>query len=86
MTSHFFLQADDDRPMHAPSSQGSSFSVREREIIQGISQDKSAKMIAEDLQLSVFTVQDHIKNIKQKMDVHTPGGIVASAFRIGLID
>ena len=62
-----------------------SFSAREREIIQGLSDDLSVKMIARTLCISAFTVQDHIKNIKQKMQVHTPGGIVAYAFRVGLI-
>jgi DNA-binding NarL/FixJ family response regulator len=43
-------------------------------------------MIAGHLNLSVYTVQEHIKNIKSKMDVHTSGGIVAQAFRDQIID
>jgi DNA-binding NarL/FixJ family response regulator len=63
-----------------------NFSPREREVIQGLSNDQNVKMIASELHISTYTVQDHIKNIKAKMDVHTPGGIVAQAFREGLID
>ncbi|MCB0525710.1 MAG: response regulator transcription factor [Saprospiraceae bacterium] len=59
---------------------------RERDVIQCISHDQNVKMIANTLSISVFTVQDHIKHIKCKMDMHTPGGIVAKAFREGLIE
>jgi DNA-binding NarL/FixJ family response regulator len=61
-------------------------SPRECEIIQGLSNDQNVKMIASQLQISPFTVQDHIKHIKSKMQVHTPGGIVAQAFREGWIE
>ncbi len=61
-------------------------SPRECEIIQGLSNDQNVKMIASKLKISPFTVQDHIKHIKSKMQVHTPGGIVAQAFREGLIE
>ena len=69
---------------HLPSEK--SLTLREREIIQRMSQDQNVKKIASSLNISAFTVQDHIKNIKSKMDRHTPGGIVAKAFREGLID
>lgn len=62
-----------------------SFTLRERQIIGGLSNDLTVKLIADNLQISAFTVQEHIKNIKVKMAVHTPGGIVAQAFRIGLV-
>ncbi|MBC7777239.1 MAG: response regulator transcription factor [Phycisphaerae bacterium] len=60
-------------------------SPRECEIIQGLSNDQNVKMIASKLHISPFTVQDHIKHIKCKMQVHTPGGIVAQALREGWI-
>jgi DNA-binding NarL/FixJ family response regulator len=63
-----------------------SYTSRELEIIMGLSHDLNAKMIAGHLNLSVYTVQEHIKNIKSKMDVHTSGGIVAQAFRDQIID
>lgn len=73
-------------PAQSKFPTNSDFTLREREIIQGISADMNAKMIALSLDISVFTVQDHIKNIKRKMAVHTSGGIVAHAFRLGLIE
>ncbi|MBK6997599.1 MAG: helix-turn-helix transcriptional regulator [Lewinellaceae bacterium] len=63
-----------------------SLTLREREIIQWMSHDQNVKKIARSLNISAFTVQDHIKNIKCKMDMHTPGGIVAKAIREGLIE
>jgi DNA-binding NarL/FixJ family response regulator len=63
-----------------------ALTLREREIIQLMSHDQNVKMIASTLSISAFTVQDHIKNIKNKMDMHTSGGIIAKAFREGLIE
>lgn len=65
---------------------GIDLSLRELDIIRCMSLDQNVKMIASALELSVFTIQDHIKHIKTKMGVHTSGGMVAKAFRSGLIN
>lgn len=62
-----------------------NLTLREREIIHWMSLDHNVKKIARSLNISAFTVQDHIKNIKYKLDLHTQGGIVAKALREGLI-
>lgn len=46
-------------------------SKREKEIVNLISQGKSDKEIAEELNISFQTVQTHNKNIFKKMDVHS---------------
>ena len=46
-------------------------SRREKEIVNLISQGKSDKEIAEELNISFQTVQTHNKNIFKKMDVHS---------------
>lgn len=68
-----------------PSSE-TSLTPREREVVQWMSCDQNVKNIALLLNISAFTVQGHIKNIKHKMDVRTSGGIVAKAIREGLIE
>ncbi len=80
-----FLKANLPKDLPDSSSE-KSLTLREREIIQWMSHDHNVKNIARSLNISAFTVQDHIKNIKYKMDMHTPGGIVAKAFREGLIE
>lgn len=62
-----------------------SITPRERQIIAGLAADLSAKMIAVQLDLSCHTVQQHIKNIKQKFGLCTSAGIVAMALREGII-
>lgn len=77
---------DDHLPnLLAPALPSQSFTLRERDIIQGLCNDLTAKMIADALGISVFTVQVHIKKIKRKLKVHTSGGIVARAFRSGIV-
>lgn len=58
---------------------------REQEIVEQLSRDASVKMIANELNISEYTVNDHIKNIKRKTKVHTAAGIVGEAFRQGLL-
>jgi len=83
---HALNQINENAIAVAQGYSSDEFSMREIEIITALSYDCNVKMIAQDLNLSAFTVQDHIKNIKQKMDVHTSGGVVAQALRSGLIE
>ncbi len=58
---------------------------REKQVVDHLSRDASVKMIASSLKISEYTVNDHIKNIKDKFDVHTAAGIVGNSMRRGLI-
>lgn len=79
-----FVVANISKELPNTSSE-KNLTIREREMIQRMSYDQNVKKIATSLNISAFTVQDHIKNIKYKMEMHTPGGIVAKALREGLI-
>jgi DNA-binding NarL/FixJ family response regulator len=59
---------------------------REIEILQLICREMSNQQIAEQLFLSVGTVDTHRKNIIQKLGVNNTVGLVRYAFRQGLID
>lgn len=50
---------------------------RELEIVKFISQGLSNKEIADKLNITENTVKDHIKNIMEKMDVHSRAEIIA---------
>lgn len=52
-------------------SEASPLTKRETEILELISVGKSRKKIAEELFIDLETVKSHIKNIYQKLDVHS---------------
>ncbi|MEY3243202.1 MAG: Bacterial regulatory protein luxR family [Bacteroidota bacterium] len=62
-----------------------NLSGKEIIILKALSDDLSVKMIAHNLLLSEFTVQDYIKRIKYKLGARTASGIVAQAIRKGMI-
>ena len=59
---------------------------RERQILQLIAEGKSNKECAQQLDLSVKTVQFHRSNLMKKLDLHETAGLVRHAIRIGLIE
>lgn len=58
---------------------------REREILTGLSDGDSYGSIADTLFISVDTVRYHIRNIYQKLQVHSQSAAVSRAIRKGLI-
>ena len=54
---------------------------RQLQILRLASYDKQPKEIAEHMQISVNTVNHHLKRIYRKLGVHTLAGAVAKAFR-----
>ncbi|MCX6207452.1 MAG: response regulator transcription factor [Bacteroidetes bacterium] len=49
---------------------------REREIIQHIKNGMTNQEMAQNLHLSVYTVETHRKNIMQKLKLNSPGGLM----------
>jgi len=58
---------------------------RERDILRRIATGRSTKRVARDLGLSYYTVDTHLKNLFQKLQVHTRHGMVAKASQEKLI-
>jgi DNA-binding NarL/FixJ family response regulator len=58
---------------------------REKDILQRIAKGRSTLKVAYDLNLSYYTVDTHLKNIFQKLHVHTRHGLVAKASQERLI-
>jgi DNA-binding CsgD family transcriptional regulator len=52
---------------------------REMEVLEKIGQGKTSRQIAETLNLSVFTVNNHRKHICKKMGLHSTAQLVAFA-------
>lgn len=58
-----------------------NLSAREKEILKCLVEGMSYKMIAEACIISLETVRGHIKNIYEKLHVHSKGEAVAKAIR-----
>jgi len=63
------------------AAKGSELTIREKELLALLSKGNSYKMIARDMDISVHTVQQHIKHIYSKMHVHNMGEAVAKAIQ-----
>jgi DNA-binding NarL/FixJ family response regulator len=62
-----------------PPEQG--LSQREKETLEFLVQGLTTKEIADRLQLSIHTVDTHLRNIYRKLHVHSRAGAVAKAFQ-----
>lgn len=62
----------------------SPLSLREREVLQLISEGKSTKTIAESLSISEKTVEVHRRNIMDKLNLHSIAELTKYAIRQGI--
>jgi DNA-binding NarL/FixJ family response regulator len=59
--------------------------AREREILHLLAEGKSNKEIAVLLNLSLFTVETHRRNLQDKLNVHSLAELILYAVRKGVI-
>ncbi len=59
--------------------------TREKEILEGMVDGLVLKEIAARLNVSYFTVDTHVRNVYEKLHVHSRGGAVAKALRERLV-
>jgi DNA-binding NarL/FixJ family response regulator len=62
-----------------------NLSPKENEVLKWLTQGHSYKMIADELGISYFTVNNHVKKIYEKLQVHSLGEAVALAHKEKLI-
>lgn len=75
----------DDYLHRDPESDGSgTLSVREREVLQLIAEGKSTRQIADELNVSVKTVESHRAQVMKKLNLHSLADLVKYAVREGL--
>ena len=67
------------------TSQGVSLTKREVEVLGLVAKELTNQQIADQLFISVRTVETHRINITQKLGVHNTAGLVKEAYRRGLI-
>ncbi len=73
------------KPAAAKPDSPSNLTTREKEILQLIAQGMTNELIAAKLFISVQTVRNHIKNIYDKLQVHSRAQVVVKAFKDKLI-
>lgn len=73
------------KPETVKSGSPSILTAREKEILQLITQGMTNELIAAKLFISVQTVRNHIKNIYDKLQVHSRAQVVVKAFKDKLI-
>lgn len=73
------------KPEAAKSGSPSNLTPREKEILLLITQGMTNELIAAKLFISVQTVRNHIKNIYDKLQVHSRAQVVVKAFKDKLI-
>lgn len=69
-----------------PLGSADQLSPRERTILAGIASGKSSKEIAGELGLSLFTVNNHRRRIKNKTGLHGTPELTLHALNLGLIE
>ncbi len=62
-----------------------NLSPKENEVLKLLARGLSYKMIADELGISYFTVNNHVKKIYEKLQVHSLGEAVAIAYKEKLI-
>lgn len=59
---------------------------RQQEVLHLITTEQTTAQIAEQLGISVSTVETHRRNLFRKADVRSVVGLVKAAIRLGVID
>jgi len=68
-----------------PNSVENDLSGRESEIVKCLSEGQSRKQVASGLGVSIHTVNTHIRNIYEKLQVHNVSGAIQKASEMGVI-
>jgi DNA-binding NarL/FixJ family response regulator len=69
----------------SPKGSQQILTPREREILSGLVEGNSFKVIADSLFISIETVRFHFRNIYKKLHVHSQSEAVAKAIKEGLV-
>jgi two-component system, NarL family, response regulator NreC len=72
------------RPSKSGQVDHAGLTERQREVLQSLSEGKNTKQIASDLGISIKTVETHILNIKEKLDIDSTAELTRYAILEGL--
>lgn len=63
-----------------------TLSPRQREVLRLIAEGRTTKQIAQQLEISVKTVETHRAQLMERLDIHDVAGLVRYAIIVGLIE
>lgn len=63
-----------------------TLSPRQREVLRLIAEGRTTKQIAQELEISVKTVETHRAQLMERLDIHDVAGLVRYAIIVGLIE
>jgi DNA-binding CsgD family transcriptional regulator len=75
----------DSMQQKSPSENPYQLTPKEKEVLTSLSKGNSYKLIADDISISIDTVRSHIRNIYEKLHVHSQTEAVAKAINEKLI-
>ena len=58
---------------------------REQEVLHLLANDYTSKELAQQLYISLETVNSHRKNIREKLGVKTSSGMICKGYQLGLL-
>ena len=64
----------------------SIISEREKEVLRLVAYEYSSREIAQELYISMNTVNTHKKNLRSKLDVKNLAGLVRKGFELGILN
>ena len=70
----------------APKSDINELSTRERDILRAVAMGKTNKEIADEFNISIYTVISHRRNISQKLGINSIPGLTVYAIMNKLVD
>ena len=76
---------DDSRNQGSGPRAGSDLTPRERQVLKLVAEGKSSPEIAEELGLSVKTIEGHRGRLMSKLETKNVAGMVRHAIRLGLV-
>ncbi len=79
----FIKRAKEQQKVQDPGKQ--LLTDREQEVLQLIAQGQTSRQIAEQLFLSLSTINTHRANLMQKLNIHDTAGLVRYAMQRGMI-
>ena len=69
-----------------PKSDVNELSSRERDILRAVAKGKTNKEIADEFNISIYTVISHRRNISQKLGINSIPGLTVYAIMNKLVD
>ena len=74
-----------ESPSEADDCEPTNLSPREFEVLELITKSMTTAQIAEELHLSVHTINSHRKNILRKLNLNSPAELIVYALETGLV-